>query len=250
MTTLWEQLRNSDQKDQLTARLIRFRNEERWAGYPTPLCCLKSTQTPYAIELEPGQGLVWAIQHQDASVRVYHCPFCGESLPEFQKKACQPAHLRATDLVPCGVCCSSNGLCWCDYPENAWEAAGAPQMFAAMGLIWHPTKDKVLAVSRKNNPNDFGLPGGRLDPGETAEQCMRREIFEETGLVVTAAHLILDATDDHGHRCATFRVTGFEGEIQTQEAGVVAWLPIEQLTAPESSFRRFNQVLLERFGRV
>ena len=29
---------------------------------------------------------------------------------------------------------------------------------------------KILGISRKHDPNDFGLPGGKVDPGETRRQ--------------------------------------------------------------------------------
>ena len=36
------------------------------------------------------------------------------------------------------------------------------------------------------------IPGGSREPGETEEDCVQREMFEETGLVVTVERLILD----------------------------------------------------------
>ncbi|SEF38382.1 ADP-ribose pyrophosphatase YjhB, NUDIX family [Amycolatopsis pretoriensis] len=50
--------------------------------------------------------------------------------------------------------------------------------------------DRVLLVH--NERDEWELPGGRIEPGETPEQTVAREITEESGLPVEVAE-ILDA---------------------------------------------------------
>jgi 8-oxo-dGTP diphosphatase len=46
---------------------------------------------------------------------------------------------------------------------------------------------RLLLVSKRAAPDVFYLPGGKLEPGETADDCVRREVSEELG--VTASSL-------------------------------------------------------------
>jgi 8-oxo-dGTP pyrophosphatase MutT (NUDIX family) len=50
--------------------------------------------------------------------------------------------------------------------------------------------ERVLLVH--NERDEWELPGGRIEPGETPEQCVAREITEESGLPVDVEE-ILDA---------------------------------------------------------
>jgi 8-oxo-dGTP diphosphatase len=55
---------------------------------------------------------------------------------------------------------------------------------------------RVLMVHERSRRSGGGewwtLPGGGLQPGETAEEAVRREVFEETGLVVAEARYVLE----------------------------------------------------------
>ena len=53
-----------------------------------------------------------------------------------------------------------------------------------------------LLTVRKRGTNRFMLPGGKLDPGETAELAAVREVAEEIGVGLTTADLHLLGTFD------------------------------------------------------
>ena len=57
---------------------------------------------------------------------------------------------------------------------------------AAGGLVLRPGAEgpEVVLVHRPRY-DDWSLPKGKVDPGETDEECARREVEEETGLRCT-----------------------------------------------------------------
>ena len=56
-----------------------------------------------------------------------------------------------------------------------------------IGAIVFDEQGRLLLVQRANPPaqGKWSLPGGRLEPGETSESGVVREVREETGLDVT-----------------------------------------------------------------
>ncbi len=61
---------------------------------------------------------------------------------------------------------------------------------AAGGVVWRGTDGgevEVLVVHRPKY-DDWSLPKGKCEPGETDEQCAMREVEEETGLRCVLGH--------------------------------------------------------------
>jgi len=55
--------------------------------------------------------------------------------------------------------------------------------------ILDPTGDKILLVRRADNGR-WAVPGGYMEPGESAAEASAREVLEETGLQVRVGRLI------------------------------------------------------------
>jgi 8-oxo-dGTP diphosphatase len=61
-----------------------------------------------------------------------------------------------------------------------------------VGAVIRDDTGRLLLILRGHEPG-YGLwsiPGGRIEPGETDEQAVIREVLEETGLVVTCGRLL------------------------------------------------------------
>ena len=75
--------------------------------------------------------------------------------------------------------------------------------------------------------------GGKFEDGESPEDCVLREVREETGLTLTDYRyrgIVTFVSDiwpcEYMH---LFTATGFEGQIKECDEGVLEWLPKERL---------------------
>lgn len=130
---------------------------------------------------------------------------------------------------------------------ETWSSENFPQ---AVAVILRRPDGKVLAVSRKDDPTDFGLPGGKVDPGETGDEAARRELKEETGLEAGEMRFAYGGVCDGGSHGVTYWTTtyvaDFDGDIHTEEEGVVRWVSPEVLL--RGSFGDYNRRVFDTLG--
>jgi 8-oxo-dGTP diphosphatase len=89
--------------------------------------------------------------------------------------------------------------------------------------------DKILLIKRNTRPfvGYWALPGGRMDPGETIEQTIVREVQEETGLDVEIVSKVGEYVEkgvkddvEYEYYPTCFVVKPVGGEIKKQDSEI------------------------------
>lgn len=138
--------------------------------------------------------------------------------------------------APAGFECPRS-LCYNNKePKNQRTGAGKKMILSTLCYI---KKDgcwlMLHRVKKKNDLNHdkwIGV-GGKFEEGESPEDCLLREVGEETGLTLTdyrfrglVTFVSDEAPTEYMH---LFTATGFTGTLRDCDEGTLEWVPIPQV---------------------
>jgi len=97
-------------------------------------------------------------------------------------------------------------------------------------------KDGRVLIAQRRLDDFMGgkweFPGGKIDPGETPEACLRRELHEELGIVTEVHDLFAMSQYDYPDRrieLRAYNVTLCQGDITLNEHSDVRWVAVDKL---------------------
>ncbi|GAF17010.1 hypothetical protein JCM19046_1481 [Bacillus sp. JCM 19046] len=71
-----------------------------------------------------------------------------------------------------------------DYIKNIRQKVGQEAIILNFAGICVENNQGEILLQKRADSNQWGFPGGALELGESVETCAKREVFEETGLLV------------------------------------------------------------------
>ncbi|MEM8496457.1 MAG: NUDIX domain-containing protein [Pseudomonadota bacterium] len=162
---------------------------------------------------------------------VYYCPGCGEKafLPIARKK------------LECRACAFQ-------FYRNAASAVAAVLLY----------EDEILVGKRGRNPCKglLDLPGGFVDPGESLEAALFRELYEELGLRLDDANYLGSGSNRYHYANVDYDTTDAFFEIRFGRRPAVTamddledfvWLNLGEMELDQFAFESQRKLLRQHY---
>lgn len=118
-----------------------------------------------------------------------------------------------------------------------------PHKLIGVAVIWND-RGQIL-IDKRSPGGNFGgfweFPGGKLEPGETIEACIKREIMEELGIEIEVEKHLIAIAHTYSRLKVTLEVYEcryLKGTPQPIECDEIRWVTVDELdlfTFPEAN---------------
>ena len=140
---------------------------------------------------------------------------------------------------------------------------GQDVIFVGTGIILLDEQNRILMACRNDN-QQWSLPGGSLEVGETLEECIIRETLEETGIEINEQDLVLNSVKSilepvikNGRQIyvvsVTYRVNKYNKEnmiIDSREFNRYGWLTIDEVLKIQDKVTPYTLVAIQEYNKT
>jgi len=155
-----------------------------------------------------------------------------EAMMELGATVCTPRKPRCASCPLVGICDGFAAGAPTDYPFRP-PRKSIPHVDVTAGVIRRGRR--ILLAQRRPEAMLGGLwefPGGKLEPGETLEQCLRREIREELDIEIRIERHLVDVDHAYSHfriTLHTFLCRHSRGRVKDLGCADHRWVTVDQL---------------------
>ncbi|MGM3305893.1 8-oxo-dGTP diphosphatase MutT [Anabaena sp. WFMT] len=118
-----------------------------------------------------------------------------------------------------------------------------PHKIIGVAVIWNDQKQ--ILIDRRLPQGTMGglweFPGGKIEHGETIQECIKREIYEELGIEIMVGEHLITINHTYTHLQVTLTVhhcQHLQGIPQAIECAEIRWVnlnELDQFTFPEAN---------------
>ncbi|MBD2293837.1 8-oxo-dGTP diphosphatase MutT [Anabaena sphaerica FACHB-251] len=123
------------------------------------------------------------------------------------------------------------------------EISVIPHKIIGVAVIWNEAKQILIdrRLPKGTMANLWEFPGGKIESGETIEECIEREILEELGIKIEVGEHLITVDHTYTHLRVTLTVhhcRHLVGIPQAIECAEIRWVSLNELddfTFPEAN---------------
>lgn len=127
-------------------------------------------------------------------------------------------------------------------------ASPIPHKFIGVAVVWN--EQRQILIDRRCPGGALGnlweFPGGKVEPGETVEECIKREVWEEIGITIEVGGHLITIEHVYHHLRVTLTVHQcryISGVPQPIECEEVQWVSLEEID--QFVFPKANEKIIE-----
>lgn len=124
----------------------------------------------------------------------------------------------------------------------------------AVAAILSDSTGKILLIRRANNPGKgkLAVPGGIVDPGETAEEAVRREVLEEVNLRIDSIEYFVSFPNEYPYQGVNYpaldlffigAVASFKDARAMEEVRSIQYSAVNEIDLREIAFPSIARTL-------